>query len=324
VYNFADLLKEAKQGSAWPPGDYDFEIAQADSVLAGTGSPMIKSKLRCIVGPYANKTVDNNFVLKVDSSGAMARFFMHMAILGVTEQFLTEQLKQLNTDDPNCLAPIAAQIRGKRCRLNLQERTYNGMKQNDIKEFKAIDGGLTGGPVGFTGGMPGPGPGPTLPAAPQQFAQGGVVPPDASVPPAFVPPAPVANGQAQQFVPPPTPDASQPQYAPPVAPPAPAAPPTAQPQYAPPQATQPSPQPAPAPPPPPTPPPPPAPPVQEQAQQPDLANVPAPPGYEAMWNQIPADARASILQSVAAQQVAQPQQAPQQQAAVPPPPPMPV
>jgi len=139
VFDFGQLLKDAKAGAAWPEGDYDFEVAEADAVTASTGSPMVKTKLRCLVGTYANKTVTNNFVLSVENPGALAIFFKHMKAFGLDESFFA----QMGQSD---LRPVAAALRGRRARITLGRRMWNDVPQNQVNGVKPITEGLAGGP----------------------------------------------------------------------------------------------------------------------------------------------------------------------------------
>lgn len=268
VYDFTKLLQDAKAGNAWPEGDYDFEVVEADATIASTGSNMIKTKLRCLVGTYAGKTVTNNFVLVPDNSAALMMFFRHMAAFGLNEDWF----RAAGTGD---LSPVAAALRGRRARITLGHRTWQDMKQNNVTAVKPITDGLAGGPQ-LGAALPSPGitappPAVNVPAPPNLT----VVPP----PPQPIAPAVPALGQVP---PPPTP---------PVGPEI-----TAQPAGT---IPPPPPPPSPSPVPPPTPTPPTPGPVP--MVQPTTA---LPPGYTAeLWASIPPAAQQAILQAASAQPI---------------------
>lgn len=289
VLDFAQLLKDAKAGAAWPIGDYDMEVVEADSVHSKDGVPMIKAKLRCLIGPYAGKHITNNFVMKYDNPGALAMFFKAMKALGLDDAYITS-LGQVNVHDPNCLAGLASVLRGRRARFTNAHRDWNGTLQNNITSVNPISEGIgAGGPIGA--------PAPGFPPATSTVASTVPAPPVGSA--AAVPPPPVATGPVAP-VPPPNP---QPQ---PTAPPTPPAPQPAVPPAPPaPPAPAPAPEPAPAP---------------TAPAQP--TGILAPPGFEAIWGNLQLEQQAQILASLQQQQQVVPQ--PAVATAVPPPPMQPV
>jgi hypothetical protein len=302
VLDFAQLLKDAKAGAAWPKGDYDMEVIEADSVHSKDGVPMVKAKLRCLIGPFAGKTMINNFVMKYDNPAALAMFFKAMRALGLDEGWIGS-LGQLNIADPNCLAPIAAALRGHRARFTNDHRQWNGVTQNNISGVNPITDGIgAGGPVAQPAAyaapaVPGVPPAPSVPAVPTTPPAGAGI----GVPavPGY-PQVPTPPTYEQQ---PPTPQPAQPAPQPPapVSPPAPATPPVPAPA----QPPQPAPQPTYPPPAEPAPMPP-----SPQPQQ-------APSGFEALWPTLTPEQQAGILASLQAQAQVVPQ-------AVPAPPQMPV
>lgn len=284
--DFAKLLEDAKAGAAWPEGDYDLEVVEADSVLASTGSPMIKAKLRALVGAYAGKSMINNFVLSIDKPGALAMFFKQMRALGIPDEQLV-QLGRINASDPNCLAPVARMLVGKRARFTNGHRTFNDVLQNNITGVKPITEGIgAGGPVGqptpsaFAGA-------PTVPTVPQ-VPNGGTpqfqVPQQQfQAPPQFQVPGGLSPQLGEQ--PQPAQPAPQPPTPPSPVPPQPPAPPV----------------PEPAAPPTPVPSPPPPPPAETPAPV-TTQMLPAPPGYEAIWASLSDDQRNKVY-AVLTQQV---------------------
>lgn len=283
VFDFSKLLQDAKAGSAWPIGDYDFEVAEADFVIAGTGAPMIKTKLRCLVGAYAGKTVTNNFVMSVDNPGALAIFFRHMAAFGLSNEWFG----QIGQGD---LHPVAAALRGRRARITLGHREWQDVTQNDVKGVKPITEGMAGGPS-------------LAPGLPAAGATGVVVPPPPAAAQAglyAVPNPPAAPAVATAPPPPPAAPAAPAAAAVPPPPP----PPPVGPEYAAPAAAAPVPPAPPAPPVPTTPPPPPAPvPAPAPVPPTPTAVVALPPeGYPAdLWATIPPAAQQAILAQAGAQ-----------------------
>lgn len=200
TYDFSKLLQDAKAGGAWPIGDYDFEVGDTQVKMSsnGSGNEMIVAKLRCLVGPYAGKSITNNFVLTADNASALNIFFRHMAAFGLDDNFFA----QIGSGD---LSPIANALRGRRARITIGHRMWNGANQNDIKAINP----LTAVGVGAA-------------AAPGPAAPAGVAPPP---PPAVgtVPPPPPPPAPAAVTSPPPPPPAPTPAPTPVPPPPAPVA-----------------------------------------------------------------------------------------------------
>jgi hypothetical protein len=264
TYDFSKLLQDAKAGGAWPIGEYDFEVA--DTLVKqssnGSGNEMIVTKLRCLVGPYANKHITNNFVLTIENPTALNIFFRHMNAFGLDDNFFGA-VGQGN------LAPVAEALKGRRARITLGHREWNGSTQNDIKAIKPITSPMN--VVGAPGAQVPNGATPALPP-----------PPGAQVPQTVSPPPPPAQPAA-----PPPPVAAAPTAPPP--PPAPNPQPTPAPA-GPPPAPAPTPAPAPAS----APPAPPAPTAPEPA--PATGSGTPPPGYtQELWDSIPDAARQAIL-----------------------------
>lgn len=267
VFDFSKLLQDAKAGAAWPVGDYDFEITEADAVTANSGAPMIKTKLRCLVGPYANKHITNNFVLSVDNPTALNIFFRHMSAFGLSDDFF----RSIGSGN---LAPVAANLVGKRARITIAHRQWQGAAQNDVKAVKPITEGLVGG-GGLPGapalaGMPATAPPPPPVAAAPAAPVAAPPPPPVAAPPAPVA-APVAPPAAPAAVPPPPPQLDQSAAVAPPPPPVAAQAPVAAPVA-----------------------PPPAPPAPAAATAP-------PAGYtQELWDSIPEAARAAIIAQLTA------------------------
>jgi hypothetical protein len=157
--NFGQVLQDAKSASfeALPIGDYDVEVTKAEAVTSSNGRPMIKTTFKVIVGPHTNRQVINNFVLSVDSPVALSIFFRHMKCFGLDDQFFAA-LGSAGTLDPAATAMV-----GRRVRLTLGQREWNGEQRNEVNQVKPYTGapggagGPAAGPQGFTG-VPSPGP----------------------------------------------------------------------------------------------------------------------------------------------------------------------
>jgi hypothetical protein len=186
--NFGQVLKDAKSASfeALPIGDYDVEVTKAEAVTSSNGRPMIKATFKVIVGPHTNRQVMNNFVLSVDSPVALSIFFRHMKCFGLDDNFFA-MLGESGTLDPAASAMV-----GKRVRLELGHREWQGEMRNEVKQVKPYTGapggmgGPAAGPQGLTG-VPSPGP-----AAYGAVPTPGPAPVSAPMPTPTPAPAPVA------------------------------------------------------------------------------------------------------------------------------------
>lgn len=225
--NFNQVLKDAKSASfeALPIGDYDVETEKSEAVQSSNGRPMIKSTFKVIVGPHTNRKVINNFVLVVDNPTALAIFFRNMKCFGLEDNFFAA------LGDQGSLDVVANAMIGKRVRLTLGQREWNGEMRNEVKQVKpytGAPGGMGGGPQAMTGvpgpspaaygALPTPGPGP-IANTPAQVTQQYAAVAAAATPQ----PAPVAQPQAVSVPEPvaPTEVPSAPQQSDASAPPAP-------------------------------------------------------------------------------------------------------
>lgn len=171
--NFNQILKDAKSASfeALPNGDYDVETEKAEAVQSSNGRPMIKATFKVIVGPHTNRKVVNNFVLVVDNPTALAIFFRNMKCFGLDDNFFAM------LGDQGSLDSVANAMVGKRVRLQLGQREWQGEMRNEVKQVKPYTGapsgmgGPTAGPMSAMVGTPGPGPIANTPAqVTQQYA----------------------------------------------------------------------------------------------------------------------------------------------------------
>lgn len=177
--NFNQILKDAKSASfeALPIGDYDVETEKSEAVQSSNGRPMIKATFKVIVGPHTNRKVINNFVLVIDNPVALSIFFRNMKCFGLDDNFFAM------LGDQGSLDPVANAMIGKRVRLTLGQREWQGEMRNEVKQVKPY----TGAPGGVTAG-PGAGPMPSMTGVPGPSpAAYGAVPT----------PGPIANIPAQ-------------------------------------------------------------------------------------------------------------------------------
>jgi hypothetical protein len=200
--DFGKALQDAKGASfeALPVGDYDVEVAKSEATTSQNGKPMIKTTMRVVTGPYEKRPIINNFVMSLENPQAVAIFFRHMKAFGLTEDFFA------SLGQTSSLEPVASALVGRRARLTLGHRDWQGETRNEVKSVKP-----------YTGAPP-------LAAPPGPVAPGGVagpVPPRPGGAPLAPPPPPVAAPVA-----PPAPPVAQPQVQPMPQPPAPVAVPT--------------------------------------------------------------------------------------------------
>jgi hypothetical protein len=212
--DFGKALQDAKGASfeALPIGDYDVEVAKSEATTSQNGKPMIKTTMRVVTGPYEKRPIINNFVMSLENPQAVAIFFRHMKAFGLTEDFFA------SLGQTSSLEPVATALVGRRAKLTLGHREWQGETRNEVKSVKPYTGApsaLAPAGPGAVGGPPLGGPAP-LPPRPQ------VVAPQPAPVAAPLPPAPQPQPQPQvQSVPQPPPVApvADPVVAVPIAPP---------------------------------------------------------------------------------------------------------
>lgn len=201
--DFGKAIQDAKGASfePLPVGDYDVEVAKSEAVTSQNGKPMIKTTMRVVSGPYEKRPIINNFVLSLENPQATAIFFRHMKAFGLTEEWFASLGKV------GSLEPVASALIGRRVRLSVAHREWNGEMRNEVKAVKPYTGAPPQvGPAGPSGPLAGPpsgGPvaGPTAPVP----APAPVAPPAPTPIPAPVAAAPVAP-QVQPVPQPPAPE----------------------------------------------------------------------------------------------------------------------
>lgn len=176
-----DLIKNSSTAfDPLPEGDYDVTVVESSAATTQTGKDMVKLKMRVDSGPHANRHVFNQHVLSTDNPNALSFWFQHMAAYGLTKDWFA-------TTKPS-IERIAAEIGGKRVRVTLDTRDWNGQKRNNVKSIKPAVGPP---PVG---GVPSPapsgGPGTSPAPAPTPTPTGQPAPAPAPLSAAPPPPAP--------------------------------------------------------------------------------------------------------------------------------------
>lgn len=205
--DFNRALQDAKGASfeALPVGDYDVEVAKTEAVISQNGKPMIKTTMRVVSGPYEKRPIINQFVFSGENPQAVAIFFRHMKAFGLTEEFFSA------LGAVSSLEPVANALVGRRARLTIGHREWQGETRNEVKSVKPY----TGAPPAVAPTGPGAAMAPPLagPAPlPPQFANGGPVPAPAAP---VAPPAPTAAPAPLPPAAPPLPPQVQPVPQPP-------------------------------------------------------------------------------------------------------------
>jgi len=203
--DFNRALQDAKGASmeALPVGDYDVEVAKSESTTSSNGKPMIRVTMKVVAGPYEKRSVLNQFVMSQENPVALSIFFRHMKAFGLTEDWF------LQLGSAGSLEPVANALIGRRARLTLGHRDWQGETRNEVKAVKPYTGApgpAPAGPTGpATGGLlvPPPAPVAAAPPAPPVAAPAPVTAPVAA--PAPTPPAEAVPVAAVPVVPTPPP-----------------------------------------------------------------------------------------------------------------------
>lgn len=155
VVDWDDLLSKAGSTTfeALPSNTYSVEVAKAEAKNASSsGRLMFVVQFKVLDGPYANRIVFNNFVLVPESEGALGFFFRHMAALGLGKEFFAGK----PTPDT-----VANALVGKKCRIDVGQKPYNGETRNEVNKILPPQGGQAPAPV-----APAPPPPPAAKTAP--------------------------------------------------------------------------------------------------------------------------------------------------------------
>ena len=207
--NWAELQQAAGEAGfdAVPAGMYDVIVDTASTKAASSGKNMIVVRFKIENGPEAGKSVFNQFVLSPENANALAFFFRHMAAMGLSEAYF-------QSNPP--LERVAADLTGRRCRIQVSIREWNGSDRNNVDSVAPPAGGPAAAPtlpppgLGHFSAAPSVTPGVTAPSgAPAVPSIPGVPPitPAASKPaapaapavPATTPPPPPAFDEEMPF-----------------------------------------------------------------------------------------------------------------------------
>lgn len=149
--NFSDLVKEFSGGfEPLPNGEYDVVVDSAESVLSKNGKNMIKVRFKVEGGPSNGRTVFWNAVWSptredgTANEGALKAWFGNMAAFGMKTEFFST--------NPS-FEQIADAMTGKKVRVTLGTREWQGQEQNDVKRIKPPVGGAIDVPAP-SGGTP--------------------------------------------------------------------------------------------------------------------------------------------------------------------------
>jgi hypothetical protein len=142
---WSQLMQQAEEAGvaeALPASIYNCVVSSAAPKAASTGKQMIACTFRVEDGPYANKPVWNNFVIDTKNPNATAYFFRHMAALGIDKSFFAM--------NPS-LEQVAEALKGKRCKLKLSVRQWQGEDRNNVDSVMPPDGSASAAPQQPTG-----------------------------------------------------------------------------------------------------------------------------------------------------------------------------
>lgn len=192
-FNWEDLLGVAAEAgfTVLPVGEYHVVVDSAEAAKTQNGKDQIKAKFKVASGPYQGKgPIFNNFVISPENANAMSFFFQHLAVFGITDEYLKQNRPTV--------AQIAGFLVGRQCNVIISHRDWQGQTRMQVDKITKVN----------PNGVPAA---PTVPTAP-------VAAPAPAAAPAAAPPVapPVAPAPAPAPV-----------AAPPAAPAAPAAPPAA-------------------------------------------------------------------------------------------------
>jgi hypothetical protein len=195
--DFGQLMKTmGAQLEVIPVGDYDVVVKTATAGTTKAGDkPMIKVKYSIESGPQAGRVVYHNITITQDNQNALLMFFGQMKALGLDASFFAA--------GPS-LETVAQQLVGKRARVSLQHRQWQGATQVDVNRVNPPLGGQGAGPGPAGLGAPAPVAAAPAPLAPAPVAPAPVAPPSPASAPVAAP-APLVPPAAEAPTPPPPP-----------------------------------------------------------------------------------------------------------------------
>lgn len=134
--SWRQLMDQASAGfEPVPAGPYDAEIIKAEYKQASTGKDMWIVQFKVLAGPYANRTIYNQFVLSEDNPNALGIFFRHMAVLGLDGEFFGMLPEGQAGHDA-----IAGAMIGSKAKITVSQREYpkgSGTMRNDVNDVQA-------------------------------------------------------------------------------------------------------------------------------------------------------------------------------------------
>lgn len=186
VINFQQAMEQASKASfdPLPDGTYDLICIETTPTESATNKPMIKAKYQVETGPSVGKKVFTQYTFSPESDTALAIFFRQMAFHGLDAAFFAAQ---------PAWETVAASLVGRRVRMQLDQREWQGQMRNNVKQvMPPSDGGAVVAQV--PPAAPPPQVAPPQVAAPATVAPMAVAPqvPAPAVPVAAPPVAPVA------------------------------------------------------------------------------------------------------------------------------------
>src|SRR5688572_26279232 len=92
--DWGQLVEQAKEGGGFEPlpvGDYDVEVTESRHQKSkASQKDMFVVRFKVVNGPYANRSVWNNFVISPENGNALAIFFRQMNALGLPAEFFAQ------------------------------------------------------------------------------------------------------------------------------------------------------------------------------------------------------------------------------------------
>lgn len=172
--NWGELMAGvAEQLKPVPKGTYDVVVSKAEPKTSSTNKAMWATHLQIEGGPHNGRVVYNNVTLTTDNPQALRMFFVNMAAFGLDQQFFAS--------NPSPQA-IANALVGRRARVELDHRMYQGQTRENVKRLMPA-GGILGGMSGGSG-IPG------APTAPSPVVAPAPIPTPPQAAPAIPAPQP--------------------------------------------------------------------------------------------------------------------------------------
>lgn len=164
--NWSDLIKNAGETATYEPlpdGDYDLTVVEAVAKVTQSGKTMFALKAQVESGAFAKRLVWDNLTVSPENATALGIFFKKMGALGLTREFFDRQPMPTN-------AQIEQALAGRRFRAQIGQKTYQGQKRNEIKNYYPAAGGTTAAAAAPAAAAPAPAPAPSPAPAPAPAA----------------------------------------------------------------------------------------------------------------------------------------------------------